>query len=90
MTKLNDAEQRALADGFQGPQPGSNMLPLLCFQRDGVEILGERIEELVRGGALIATPRTGQPIAQIKGGMTADYGDIPDIELTHNYWLSSR
>ena len=87
LTELNDAERRILANGFQGPRPGSNAFPLLSLKKDGTEVTGERIDELFRAGILVAIPRDGLPVSEIKGGNAGPYGEIPDVELTHNYRL---
>jgi len=87
MTFLTEGERRVLARGFQGPRPGSNAFPLLSLKKEGVEVTGERIDELLRAGILHASPRAGKPIAEIKGGNAGPHGEIPDIELTHDYRL---
>jgi hypothetical protein len=53
-----------------------------------VKIPGERIDALLRAGVLVATPRAAPPYAVIKGGNAGLYGEIPDVELTHNYYLA--
>ncbi len=41
-----------------------------------------------RAGLLIASPRDGLAISEINGGTAGPYGEVPDIELTHNYRLA--
>jgi hypothetical protein len=55
-----------------------------------IEVTGERIDELLRAGLLAATPRDGKKIAEIKGGNAGPYGEIPDVEMTHDYRLAQR
>jgi hypothetical protein len=87
-TILTTGERDALRHGFQGPRPGSNAFPLLEIRDSGVKIPGERIDALLRAGVLVATPRAAPPYAVIKGGNAGLYGEIPDVELTHNYYLA--
>jgi hypothetical protein len=87
-TILTTGERDALRHGFQGPRPGSNMFPLLEIRDSDVKISGERIDALLRANVLVATPREA-PYALIKGGNAGPpYGEIPDVELTHNYYLA--
>jgi hypothetical protein len=63
------------------------MFPLLEIRDSDVKISGERIDALLRANVLVATPRDA-PYAVITGGNAGPYGEIPDVELTHNYYLA--
>lgn len=77
-----------LRKGFLGPRPGSNAFPLLQLGKNPDAIFGEDIERLLREGLLTTEPGIGDaPI--IKGGDAGPYGEIPDIDLTHRYWLTA-
>jgi hypothetical protein len=86
-TILTTGERDVLRHGFHGPRPGSNAFPLLEIRECGVKIPGERIDALLRTNVLVATPRDA-PYAVIKGGNAGPYGEVPDVELTHNYSLA--
>lgn len=85
---LTKQERDALGHGFRGPRPGSNAFPLLQLKDLGIHILGEKLDALIRAGILIGKPVTG-PMTCIKGGNAGPYGEIPDVELTHSYWLAT-
>lgn len=87
MESLRDDERMALRAGFQGPRPANNVWPLLQLQKDGVVLTGERIEELFRHGIIIAEPRK-QVSNTIPGGNAGPFGEIPDIDLSFNYYLA--
>lgn len=76
-----------LGGGFYGPRPGSNFFPLLQLGDSPHRVLGEEIETWIRDGLITAAPASGE-ISILKGGSTEDYGEVPDIELTHEYSLT--
>lgn len=75
-----------LAQGFLGPRPGSNAFPLVELRDDDGDVPGERIAELARIGILVGIP-AGEEIECLKGGDGGDMGEIPDVELTHRYYI---
>lgn len=87
-TPMTKEEEAVLRRGFRGPRPGSNAFPLLEIRDYGIKISGERIDALVRAGALVGTPVSG-PCEVIKGGHAGPYGEIPDVELNHRYEVAS-
>jgi hypothetical protein len=84
--ELSAAQWRLLADGFRGPRPGSNALALLGLTHAGVTITGEEIGRLLTAGLLEARPVHGQ--VEVLPGSDGPAGEIPEVEMTHNYALS--
>ena len=87
LTVFSNEMLDALEKGFVGPRPGSNFFPLLSLHVAGEELDGERIEELVRAGHLSHSPVQSETF--VSGGDCGPYGIIPDIDLTHKYFLTS-
>ena len=83
---LSRAQWHLLADGFRGPRPGSNALALLGLTHEGVTITGEEIGRLLTAGLLEVRPVHGM-VEVLPGSAGAD-GEIPEVEMTHNYVLS--
>jgi hypothetical protein len=84
---LSAAQWRLLAEGFRGPRPGSNALALLGLTHAGVTVTGEDIDRLLAGGLLNVRPVHGT--VEVLPGSDGPAGEIPDVEMTHNYALSA-
>jgi hypothetical protein len=84
--QLTRAQWRLLADGFRGPRPGSNALALLGLTHAGVTITGEDIGRLLTAGLLDIRPVHGQ--VEVLPASDGPAGEIPEVEMTHNYQLS--
>jgi hypothetical protein len=85
--QLNARQWRLLADGFRGPRPGSNALALLGLTHEGVTITGEEIDRLLAAGLLTVRPVHGT--VEVLPGSDGPGGEIPEVEMTHNYELSA-
>lgn len=76
-----------LRKGFRGTKPETNFAGFLELCDGDVTVPGEEILRWVRLGWLEAFPVTGT-VDIIKGGNAGPYGEIPDIEITHSYFLT--
>ena len=84
---LSDAQWRLLSEGFRGPRPGSNALALLGLSDGTVTVTGEEIDRLLAAGFLTVRPVLGD--VEILPASCGPYGDVPEVEMTHNYALSA-
>jgi hypothetical protein len=83
---LSAAQWRLLGDGFRGPRPGSNALALLGLSDGAVTVTGEEIDRLLAAGLLTVRPVRGA--VEILPPSCGPYGEVPEVEMTHNYELS--
>jgi hypothetical protein len=84
---LSRAQWRLLSEGFRGPRPGSNTLALLGLSDGTVTITGEEIDRLLVAGFLLVRPVRGE--VEILPASHGPFGEVPEIEMTHNYELSA-
>jgi hypothetical protein len=84
--RLTEAQWRLVAEGFRGPRPGSNALPLLGLTDGRVTVTGAEIEGLWRAGFLAVRPVAGR--VEVMPETVTRNGEVPEVEMTHNYELS--
>lgn len=84
--QLTEAQWRLVADGFRGPRPGSNALPLLGLTDGRVTVTGAEIDTLWRAGYLAVRPVAGH--VEVMPETVTPQGEVPEVEMTHNYELS--
>jgi hypothetical protein len=85
--RLSEAQWRLLGEGFRGPRPGSNALALLGLSDGDVTITGEQIDMLLKAGFL--TVRHVHGAVEVLPASAGPYGEVPEVEMTHNYRLSA-
>jgi hypothetical protein len=85
--RLSAAQWRLLSEGFRGPRPGSNALALLGLSDGEVTVTGEQIDTLLKAGFL--TVRHVHGAVEVLPASTGPHGEVPDVEMTHNYRLSA-
>ncbi len=87
MARLSEMQRRILSVGsFCGPRPGSNAWPLVEFEHPDGPIGGEIIDDLIRRGLFIGTPKS-EPVI-----LHPDKDDLADFEVdcAFDYDLSPR
>jgi hypothetical protein len=84
---LSAAQWQLLGEGFRGPRPGSNALTLLGLSDGDVTVTGEQIDRLLQAGLLAVRPVHGA--VEVLPGSIGPHGEVPDVEMTHNYELSA-
>jgi hypothetical protein len=88
MVQLTRAQWRLVAEGFRGPRPGSNALPMLGLTDGGVTVTGAEIDALWRAGMLAVRPVHGG--VEVMPASVGPQGEVPEVEMTHNYELSEE